>query len=95
MTIPKSALQSGAVPAVFIDGREADSWGYSQDSLNFYVWYSTHFSVHQVQIMFQLPPAPHGLTETPILLYAFAAIIVAVALAAVLLMMQRKRQSSR
>jgi hypothetical protein len=58
MTIPKTAIPYGTTPVVYIDGQQAQSQGYSQDADNFYVWYTTHFSTHQVTIQFVVPPPP-------------------------------------
>ena len=30
----------------------AQSQGYTQDTNNYYVWYTTHFSTHQISIIF-------------------------------------------
>jgi hypothetical protein len=50
--IPKSAVSFGVVPTVYVDDQEATSQGYTQDSQNYYVWFTTHFSNHQVKITF-------------------------------------------
>ena len=52
MTIPKTAIHYGTSPVVYIDGERALNQGYAQDENNFYVWYSTQFSTHQVVIQF-------------------------------------------
>ncbi|HLN89380.1 MAG TPA: PKD domain-containing protein, partial [Candidatus Binatia bacterium] len=55
ITIPKVYLLNGATPDVFIDGQQAINQGYTQDLDNFYVWYTTEFSTHQVAIHFIAP----------------------------------------
>jgi hypothetical protein len=55
MTIPKNAIAFGTTPIIYIDGQEATNMGYTQDSENFYVWYTTQFSTHQVAIQFEVP----------------------------------------
>jgi hypothetical protein len=55
MTIPKEAVPYGTNPAVFIDGQAALNQGYTQDADNFYVWYTTEFSTHQLKIQFATP----------------------------------------
>ena len=55
MTIPKTALLNGKNPVVFIDDQQATNQGYTQDSENFYVWYTTQFSTHQMKIQFAVP----------------------------------------
>ena len=52
MTIPKTVVPNGTTPIVFIDGPRASNQGYTQDDTNFYVWYTTQFSTHQVKIQF-------------------------------------------
>jgi hypothetical protein len=55
MTIPKTAIPYGTSPVVYIDGQEALNQGYTQDTNNFYVWYTTQFSTHQIKIQFTVP----------------------------------------
>jgi tungstate transport system substrate-binding protein len=69
MTIEKAAIPFGTTPTVYIDSQKSQDQGYLQDTNNFYVWYTTHFSSHEVIVTFtsQLPtPTPiHTLTPTP------------------------------
>jgi hypothetical protein len=64
VTIPKNAVSYGAIPVVLIDDQYASNQGYAQDANNFYVWYTTLLSTHQVKIQFaassssQLPISP-------------------------------------
>lgn len=60
ITIPISAVNSGTAPSLYIDGYLASNQGYSQDANNFYVWYTTYFSTHEISIQFAKP------TVTPI-----------------------------
>jgi len=55
MTIPKTAIQLGISPVIYIDGQQAPNQGYTQDTNNFYVWYITQFSTHQMAIQFTVP----------------------------------------
>jgi hypothetical protein len=55
MTIPKTAILYGRIPVIFIDGKQAPSQDYTQDSNNFYVWHTAHFSTHQITIQFTMP----------------------------------------
>jgi hypothetical protein len=57
MTIPKTAIPYGTNPVIYIDGLQATNQGYTQDSNNFYVWYTTHFSTHQVKVQFAVSSA--------------------------------------
>jgi hypothetical protein len=52
MAIPKSAVPYGKNPIIYIDNQPAQSQGYCQDSNNYYVWYTIHFSTHKVSILF-------------------------------------------
>ena len=52
VTIPKSAVSYGTTPTINIDGQPAQNQGYTQDSNNYYVWYTAHFSTHEVSIVF-------------------------------------------
>ncbi len=58
ITIPKSAMPNESSPTVYIDGQPAQNQGYAQDANNYYVWYTTHFSTHQVTIVFTKTLAP-------------------------------------
>jgi hypothetical protein len=51
-TIPKSAVDFGATPTVYIDNAQAKSQGYCEDESNYYVWFTTHFSSHDICIVF-------------------------------------------
>jgi hypothetical protein len=55
MTIPKTAIPYGTNPVIFIDGQQARSQGCTQDPNNFYIWYTTQFSTHQVKVHFAMP----------------------------------------
>ncbi len=90
MTIPKSQIPYGTTPTVMIDGKAAASQGYTEDSQNFYVWFTTSFSTHQIVISFeQTSPNPTGTTDplTPILI----TIAVIAAIAATVVLVKRKR----
>ena len=52
ITIPKSAVPYGTTPTIYIDDQPAQNQGYTQDTNNYYVWYTTHFSTHQISIVF-------------------------------------------
>ncbi len=58
MTIPKSAVPYGTKPTIYIDGQTAQDQGYTQDINNYYVWYTTSFSTHQISIVFTTTPSP-------------------------------------
>ncbi|MCW3999957.1 MAG: PQQ-binding-like beta-propeller repeat protein [Candidatus Bathyarchaeota archaeon] len=52
LTIPKNALSTDGAPTLYIDGVPAQNQGFVMDDLNFYVWAQTHFSTHQIEIVF-------------------------------------------
>ena len=52
ITIPKTAVTYGTAPVVYIDSQPAQNQGYIQDSSNYFVWYTTEFSTHQISIIF-------------------------------------------
>jgi hypothetical protein len=52
ITIPKTAILYGTNPKVLIDDQLASNQGYVQDTDNFYVWYTTQFSMHLIKIQF-------------------------------------------
>jgi hypothetical protein len=89
ITIPKSAVLNGGAPQIFIDGRLADHQGYTQDANNYYVWYTTHFSTHTVQIVFPT----EGSIDFTLLTVAVVA-VVAIALVAVVALRRHKSNIS-
>ena len=52
MTIPVGDVPYGTTPVVFIDNATAQNQGYTCDGNNYHVWFTTHFSTHQVSITF-------------------------------------------
>ncbi len=52
MTIPITAVPCGTTPTIYIDSRIAQHQGYTRDSNNYYVWYTTEFSTNEVSIEF-------------------------------------------
>jgi hypothetical protein len=90
MTIPKSAIAVGTTPKIYIDNQLAANQGYTQDANNYYVWYTTQFSTHQISIVFttssSIPEFP-----SPVILSLLIALVVA-ALAALFL---RKRETEK
>jgi uncharacterized repeat protein (TIGR02543 family) len=87
LTIPKNAIPFGTTPLVYIDGVLAEDQGYSEDANNYYVWYTTHFSMHKISIDF---------TSTPqvdyTLYYILAAIGVVLAILLVLVLSRRRKK---
>ncbi|MGA2386781.1 MAG: hypothetical protein ABSG33_09635 [Candidatus Bathyarchaeia archaeon] len=98
MTLPKSVIPFGTYPIVYIDGQVAPNQGYSQDGSNYYVWFTTHFSTHQVEIEFTTtPPVTPSPTPapTPVALYyvTIIVVIVVVVIVATVLLIRRRKKS--
>jgi hypothetical protein len=55
ITIPKNNLFNGTTPIIYIDNHPAQNQGYTQDNYNYYLWYTTSFSIHQISIQFKSP----------------------------------------
>ena len=52
ITIPKSLATYGTAPLIYIDNQLCQNQGYTEDTANYYIWYTTHFSTHEVSIVF-------------------------------------------
>ncbi len=52
ITIAKSNVPYGTTPTIYVDGLVAQHQSFTQDSGYYYVWYTTHFSTHQISIVF-------------------------------------------
>jgi hypothetical protein len=89
MTIPKSSIPYGTAPLVIIDGQQAPDQGFTEDSQNYYVWFTTHFSTHQVEISFT------GQTTQPLSITTIAIAIVAIAAAISLLLIATKKRKNK
>jgi hypothetical protein len=89
VTIPKSALPFGTTPTIYIDGQAAQNQGYTQDANNYYVWYTTHFSTHQVSIVFTTSSSSSLPLEA---IYGVAATVVIGAIVAVVLVLRKSKK---
>jgi hypothetical protein len=58
ITIPKTSVTYGTTPKIYIDNQPASNQGFTQDNNNYYVWYTTHFSSHQISIKFTISSSP-------------------------------------
>jgi hypothetical protein len=96
VTIQKSAVPYGTTPTIYIDGQPAQNRGYTQDSNNYYVWYTTHFSTHEVSIVFTTTSPSPSPTAQPSLpqeaIYGIAAAIAIVAIVAVVLVLRKSKK---
>jgi uncharacterized repeat protein (TIGR02543 family) len=99
MTIPKSSVTYGTKPVVYIDGEKATDQGYTQDYYNYYVWFTTHFSEHEVSIDFiseeTTPTATptHQPTATSDLTLPVVAAVAIIALVIAGLLVQQRRKT--
>ena len=103
ITISKSEVPYGTTPIVYIDGQPAENQGYNQDTNNYYVWYTTHFSTHKISILFTTassspsPTALQGQTGKSSwlqVIYGVAAAIAVVSIVVVALeLVTRERKS--
>jgi hypothetical protein len=66
ITIPKSVIPYGTVPALYIDNQLALDQSYIQDSDNYYVSYITHFSTHDLSIIFKQSGIANTSNTTPL-----------------------------
>jgi hypothetical protein len=60
LTIPKTAIPYGTTSVVYVDSQQSLNQSFTQDANNFYVWYTTQFSTHQVTIQFTVPTTSSG-----------------------------------
>ena len=79
MAIPISSVPPGSSPTIYIDNQKVEYQGYGQDANNFYVWYITHFSTHEISIVFA---AGSSVPEFPlsVVLLIFASLTVSAAI---------------
>jgi len=61
LTIPKSAIPFEAEPKISIDGIPAQIQGYTQDTDNYYMWYTTNFSTQKLTVTFTTAPSLNSL----------------------------------
>jgi hypothetical protein len=96
ITIPKSAVPYGTTPTIYIDNQPAQNQGYTQDTNNYYAWYTTQFTTHQITITFTTASPSHKPTtqsSLPQLIYGIAvAIAIAAAVEAALILRKRGKQ---
>ncbi len=90
MTIPKTAIVYGVKPVVFIEDQQAINQGYTQDPENFYVWYTTQFSTHQVKIQFAGPLASQAGSFEPV--FAIGLIVPEIVLIYIVIAVKRLRR---
>ncbi len=91
LTLSKAAIPYGTTPVIYIDGVRAANQGYTEDTNNYYVWYITSFSTHEISIEFTSTPnttnqpTPMPPTQDNTLFIAAIIVVIAVLAGAVLL----------
>jgi putative cofactor-binding repeat protein len=104
ITIPKTSVTYGTTPKIYIDNQLASNQGFTQDSNNYYVWYTTNFSSHQISITFTMPVSPsptasnsgsQGQSSLPEVVYGLVAAIAVVIAVVIVLQVITKRQKSK
>jgi parallel beta-helix repeat protein len=101
ITIPKSAVPFGSTPILYIDNQAASDQGYTQNAENYYVWYTTNFSTHEISIAFNTVQFPSSTIKPTSLAEPFSTTIVAatstIAVAVVVagLLVYRKKSRKR
>jgi hypothetical protein len=89
VTIPKSVVAYGTTPTIYIDGKPAPDQGFTQDANNYYVWYTTHFSTHQVSIVFTSKSSSSLPLES---IYGTATALAVVAIFAVAVVLRKNKK---
>ena len=93
MTISKSDIPYGTLPIVYIDGQQAQNQGFNQDSQNYYVWFTTHFSTHQVKVAFTGQPANPKSSMSTFEMAALIALVIIIAVVVVLVIIRIRAAS--
>jgi hypothetical protein len=88
ITIPKSEIPNTTTPTIYIDGQAASNQGFTQDTDNYYVWFTTHFSTHQISIVFA-PASSSGTAAQSSLLQVVYGVAIAVTVVATVVVVLR------
>ena len=94
ITLSKSAIPYGTNPVIYIDGVAAENQGYTEDANNFYLWYTTHFSTHQITVQFKTN-VPEPTAESPWLYYVLIAMALVVVLFVILFAAKRRKKDDK
>jgi hypothetical protein len=101
ITIAKSNIANGTIPKVYIDNYPTQNQGYTQDSDNYYLWYTTSFSIHQISIQFtpsqptSTPSSQPGIVLTDLiygLIYGIAVAGTVIAIVSLTIIAKKKRK---
>ena len=90
ITIPKTLIPNGTSPVIYIDNKKASNQGFTQDQENYYVGYTTHFSVHQVAFVFSSQISSNPTMQWVI--YAVASCVAAGAIAGCSLFIRKNKK---
>jgi hypothetical protein len=94
LTIPKSNVLNETTPKIYLDEQLLSNQGYNQDDNNFYVWFTTHFSTHELSIVFTSDPFSKNATDQMGLpqgvIYALIFAIIIVTISVSLLVLKKK-----
>jgi uncharacterized repeat protein (TIGR02543 family) len=58
VSIPKTAIPYGVAPTIYVNNEIAQNQGYTHDSNNYYVWFSTSYSTYELSIAFETKSVP-------------------------------------
>ena len=95
-TIPRSEITFGSIPTVYIDGVPAPDQGFSQEANNYYVWFTTHFSNHEVTIVFTGASSEAAAAQSILsqkIIFGIAAVIVAIAATSTVFVVRRYKKN--
>ena len=90
ITVPKTTVNYGATPKIYLNSQVAPDQGFSQDANNYYVWYKTIFSDYELSIVFASNAAPDGFPLWIILLI----VIIVFSLSVTALVLSKKRKGN-
>lgn len=95
VTIPKSSVAYGTTPKIYVDGQLGSNQGYTQDANNYYVWYTTSFSTHEISIRFTKLSTQSPSIILSIGIISIAAVAVLTVVFVSLLLYRRHRKTSK
>ncbi len=93
ITIPKSVVTAGTTPAIYIDNEKAPNQGYTQDANNYYAWHTTHFSTHNISIVFSAKAEYQNL-PFPLWAIGLIAVLVIIIVAAVVVIIRHGKKEA-
>ena len=91
ITVTKNEIHFGTKPTVFIDNEIAENQGFTQDGNNYYVWFTIHFSIHSLSVVFSSGEKSTTIDSSTLTISAIAVVIVCIALAIVTFLLKRRK----